>query len=105
MFQRVKESFDCEYCGIHVEGDGYTDHCPQCLWGKHIDITPGDRAHTCGGLMKPIHVVTEGGEMSKIFYRCQICQYEYCNKIADEDSRDVLIQIMENFAFQEAHGK
>ena len=105
MFQRVKESFDCENCGEYVVGNGYTDHCPHCLWGKHVDITPGDRAHTCGGLMQPVSVLTEGGEMTKIFYRCQICRDEYSNKIAENDSEEVLIEVMQNFAFRKAQGK
>jgi Zn finger protein HypA/HybF involved in hydrogenase expression len=34
-FVRRKENFICEACGKKVTGDGYTDHCPACLWGKH----------------------------------------------------------------------
>jgi len=35
---------------------GYTarDHCPYCLYSKHLDIFPGDRKNECKGLMKPI---------------------------------------------------
>ena len=34
-FQRHVEDFECEHCGAFVEGDGYTNHCPACLWCKH----------------------------------------------------------------------
>ncbi|MEK7158524.1 MAG: RNHCP domain-containing protein, partial [Patescibacteria group bacterium] len=43
-FQRRVEDFTCESCGAQVTGDGYTNHCPQCLVSKHVDVYPGDRA-------------------------------------------------------------
>jgi len=42
-FQKRIENFTCEKCGLFVKGTGYTDHCPNCLWSKHMDINPGDR--------------------------------------------------------------
>ena len=54
QFQRKKENFVCEHCGQEVIGNGYTNHCPSCLHSKHVDINPGDRAETCGGLMEPV---------------------------------------------------
>src|SRR3989338_8156335 len=42
-FQRTKEDFTCERCGFFVRGSGYTNHCPQCLWSKHVDVNPGNR--------------------------------------------------------------
>ncbi|OGL52219.1 hypothetical protein A3K55_00195, partial [Candidatus Shapirobacteria bacterium RBG_13_44_7] len=68
-FIRKKENFGCEVCGKEVAGDGYTDHCEACLWGKHVDREiPGDRASECQGLMEPIRVIWEKGEY-KIFYK------------------------------------
>ena len=52
-FQRRIENFVCEHCGEKVIGDGYTNHCPKCLWSKHVDVNPGDRMAHCGGMMKP----------------------------------------------------
>ena len=60
-FQRRKEDFVCEHCGASVKGNGYTNHCPCCLWSKHVDINPGDRAESCGGLMEPVSVVSRQG--------------------------------------------
>ncbi|MFA6992594.1 MAG: RNHCP domain-containing protein, partial [Candidatus Gracilibacteria bacterium] len=37
-FSRTIEDFVCEKCGAKVKGDGYTNHCPKCLWSKHVDI-------------------------------------------------------------------
>jgi Zn finger protein HypA/HybF involved in hydrogenase expression len=49
MFKRTIEDFTCEHCGEQVTGNGFTNHCPQCLWSKHVDIDPGDRLALCGG--------------------------------------------------------
>ena len=51
-FIRKTEDFICEHCGREVRGNGYTNHCPYCLWSKHVDINPGDRAAGCGGLKR-----------------------------------------------------
>ena len=46
-FIRREENFVCEVCGAKVKGTGYTNHCPQYLWSKHVDkLIPGDRAVT-----------------------------------------------------------
>ena len=57
-FSKLDESFICEYCNKKVEKLNYTsrDHCPFCLFSKHVDILPGDRSNTCKGLLKPISV-------------------------------------------------
>jgi len=49
-FQKKKEDFKCEKCGREVIGTGYTNHCPDCLWSKHVDVNPGDRQSKCLGL-------------------------------------------------------
>ena len=55
-FQKHTEDFTCEHCGAFLQGNGYTNHCSRCLWSKHVDNSPGDRANSCRGLMKPIAV-------------------------------------------------
>ena len=57
-FNMIDESFICENCGKEVTRLGYTarDHCPFCLYSKHLDINPGDRENTCKGLMRPIGI-------------------------------------------------
>ena len=64
MFQKNVEDFVCGNCGGEVVGNGYTNHCPKCLWSKHVDINPGDRAEKCGGMMKPISVIKTKGDFS-----------------------------------------
>lgn len=91
-FQKKKEDFVCDNCGQGVVGDGYTDHCPHCLWGKHVDINPGDRAAKCGGAMKPIGVEEKGGNY-RIGYSCEKCDHRFIVKMAKDDDMDQVIKI------------
>jgi hypothetical protein len=91
-FQRRIENFTCEHCGHEVIGNGYTNHCPKCLWSKHVDVNPGDRAATCGGLMEPVAVTSKGGEYT-LLQRCQACKFERRNKSVPEDDFEVLLKL------------
>ncbi len=97
VFIKNKEDFICEHCSFSVEGNGYTNHCPQCLWSKHVDINPGDRLNTCGGLMKPIGVEKKGKEYV-IKHKCTKCGFEKPNKAVKEDSFDMIVQISAEFS-------
>lgn len=91
-FQRRIEDFTCEQCGASVAGSGYTNHCPRCLYSKHVDVNPGDRAANCGGLMQPVAVGSDHGEQT-ILHRCVTCGHEKWNKVAAKDDVDQIIQI------------
>lgn len=91
-FQRKIEDFACENCREEVKGDGYTNHCPHCLWSKHVDINPGDRASLCGGLMEPVSKEIEKDEYV-ITHRCEKCGHEKRNKSAQEDDFDKILNI------------
>lgn len=92
QFSRQIEDFVCEHCGTNVVGDGYTNHCPSCLWSKHVDVNPGDRAATCGAMMEPISVEGKGGEYI-IQHRCQACAHTRPNRTRPEDDFATVIQI------------
>jgi rubredoxin len=94
-FRRTKENFICEHCGAAVTGNGYTNHCPNCLWSKHVDVHPGDRASECSGMMAPIRVSSKAGEYV-ITHKCTVCGYEKNNIAATEDNLDVLADIARN---------
>lgn len=91
-FRKKVEDFFCENCGEEVVGNGYTNHCPKCLWSKHVDETPGDRAAFCGGMMKPLKVEKKGGE-SSIIHRCKNCGHEKKNRISPEDNFGEILKI------------
>ncbi|GAP40373.1 RNHCP domain-containing protein [Flexilinea flocculi] len=93
VFIRKKEDFICENCGKSVKGNGYTNHCPFCLYSKHVDIHPGDRSADCGGLMKPIRIEIHKGEKI-IYHQCLKCGYVKANKSAPDDDFDRIIEIM-----------
>lgn len=91
-FIKNKEDFICENCGFEVVGNGYTNHCPKCLYSKHVDINPGDRASECGGLMTPVSV--EGTQKEYVLtHKCMVCGYTKNNKVATGDSVEMLAKI------------
>ena len=92
-FTRTKEDFTCENCGHFVRGDGYTNHCPFCLWSKHVDINPGDREATCRGLMEPIGVELKEGKYI-LLNRCVKCGLKKRNKISKDDNFDTILQLV-----------
>ena len=96
-FQRTIEDFVCEKCGEKVKGNGYTNHCPKCLWSKHVDIHPGDRAESCGDMMSPVSVDMKNGEYV-INYTCVKCGAQR-KKVADKnDNFDAILAIVKKRA-------
>lgn len=91
-FFRQIEDFQCEHCGVAVAGNGYTNHCPKCLWSRHVDVNPGDRAAECGGAMQPISVERKGDEWI-ITHRCVKCSHAKRNVMGSEDDFDVVTDI------------
>jgi rubrerythrin len=89
-FIKVKEDFVCEKCGKHVEGDGYTNHCPECLWSKHVDNNPGDRACACQGLMKP-SLDSVKGDKYTLKHTCETCGHTKLNKASEKDNFESII--------------
>lgn len=92
-FIRKKEDFICERCGASVKGTGYTNHCPKCLWSKHVDIFPGDRKSTCQGMMKPVGMDLEKGGYI-ITHRCVKCGYEKRNAAAPGDDFEEILKLV-----------
>jgi hypothetical protein len=91
-FQRTKEDFTCEQCHFFVQGSGYTNHCPECLWSKHVDVNPGDRQATCKGRMEPVGMECKGVDYI-ITHRCVVCGFEKRNKNAKDDNFETLVQL------------
>jgi hypothetical protein len=102
-FTRVVEHFTCEHCGAANDGNGYTNHCHQCLWSKHVDINPGDRAATCGGLMKPTAIENTSGEYV-LTHTCERCKHQKRNKVAANDNFDTVVSLAVSLADDYATG-
>ena len=94
MFNMLDEAFICEKCGKKVEKLNYSarDHCPYCLYSKHVDINPGDRQNNCRGLLKPIDI-EKFKNTYKIIYKCEKCGEIHKNIIAKDDDMDKIIEI------------
>jgi hypothetical protein len=67
-----------------VVGNGYTNHCPACLWSLHVDVHPGDRAATCRALMAPVQVLYERGELVLV-HECTRCGHRKRNRASPDD--------------------
>jgi anaerobic ribonucleoside-triphosphate reductase len=91
-FIKNKEDFVCNHCGYSVEGNGYTNHCPNCLWSMHVDINPGDRACDCSGMMKPVALVNKGN-VFHIKHKCERCSFERNNKAVKGDNFNELVKL------------
>ena len=92
-FTRTKEDFVCENCNTTVKGTGYTNHCPKCLWSKHVDINPGDRKSECKGMMKPVGVDIKSGEYI-LLHQCIKCRYEKRNSSSPEDDFEEILKLV-----------
>lgn len=104
QFTRRVENFVCEHCGVSVVGNGYTNHCPECFWSKHVDIFPGDRGAACQGAMAPVGVEQEAGHFI-VLQRCVICGHARKNRVGVEENITALVEIMQSLAREQSHGK
>ena len=100
-FKKVVEDFICEHCGASVTGNGFTNHCPECLYSKHVDVFPGDREAACGGMMKLVKVEKEKN-VYVLTHKCIKCGYEKRNKMDDQDDFDVVLQSVKRNSSLEA---
>lgn len=93
-FTMRDEEFICENCGQLVNPLGYTarDHCPHCLYSKHVDIMPGDRQNPCKGLLKPIGI-EKFKDTYKILYKCNSCNEPHKNIMAKDDNMELIIEL------------
>lgn len=100
MFVKNDNEFICKNCGKKVEKLGYTsrDHCNFCLYSIHIDITPGDRANDCLGLLEPINVEKSSKKGEVIIYKCKKCGKIIRNIVAKDDSRERIYEIVEKYS-------
>lgn len=96
-FQKKIENFTCSHCHFQVKGTGYTNHCPNCLWSKHVDINPGDRENVCNGMMQPVGYEKEKNKLI-IIHKCQPCNAIKRNKTSENDNFDELLKLTKTLA-------
>lgn len=94
---RSRESFHCVVCSHRVPlaafGTRHRNHCPRCLWSRHLDEAPGDRRSACAAPMEPIAIeVRRGGEWA-IIHRCTGCNTIRANRVAGDDHERPLLAL------------
>lgn len=88
-----KNSFKCEHCSEEIMGGRYNNHCPSCLWSKHVDEEiPGDRMSDCGGMMTPVGVIQKHGKW-RIIQECVKCSKSFIVDSAKNDNFDLIIKL------------
>ncbi len=96
-FTEIDEEFICENCGTKVEKLGYScrNHCPHCLYSKHVDKNPGDREEECHGILKPIDIEINPKKGYVIVFKCIKCGAIRKNKVAEDDNKEEIYKIIE----------
>ncbi|MEM1184594.1 MAG: RNHCP domain-containing protein [Planctomycetota bacterium] len=89
--------FTCGNCGWTVSGEAWgtkqRNHCPSCLWSRHVDESIGDRRSACNQFMEPIALSAhESGEWS-IVHRCTGCGQLRANRVAGDDDEVALLRL------------
>lgn len=92
-FTRRVENFKCRHCGAAVRGNGYTNHCPKCLWSRHVDIDPGDRLEICRGMMEPVGAEADARGY-RVIHKCASCGAERRVKTTPEDDVDAVFLLI-----------
>lgn len=94
QFTMKDEFFICENCQKEVLPLKYSarDHCPYCLFSKHVDINPGDRLNKCLGLLEPINI-EKFKNTYKIIYKCTKCGTIHKNIMAKDDDMNLIINL------------
>ena len=103
VFTKNDSGFICGNCGKEVPPLGYSsrNHCPFCLYSRHLDVNPGDRASDCGGLMRPVAVVTHPKKGFVITHKCLDCGAERNNKMQTDDDTSLLIKLTNPYNMEE----
>ena len=87
-FRVLNEGFVCDHCGKSILPTSHgtpRNHCPFCLYSKHVDVNPGDRSNNGRGGMKPIGVEMEGKRGYMIHHRCLQCHAVQRNRAVIND--------------------
>ncbi len=74
-------------------GSHHRNHCPRCLYSRHVDLLPGDRRSACRGVMEPLAVfVRPDGELMLV-HSCLRCSRLSRNRVAGDDDPKELYRL------------
>jgi RNHCP domain len=74
-------------------GTAHRNHCPNCLWSRHVDQFPGDRKASCQAAMEPVAVAVRPDGEWALIHRCTGCATLRENRIAGDDNVMVLMSV------------
>ena len=90
-------TFRCGHCDYavprHAPGTQHRNHCPVCLWSRHLDDLPGDRESGCGGLMEPVGISPRPDGEWMVVHRCRRCDTLHRTRIAGDDDPIALLSL------------
>jgi len=96
-YKNEHNAFICEKCGRSVVNAGSgtlnRNHCPECLWSRHMDLRTGDRMSVCRGMMEPIGIWVKGNGEWALIHRCEKCGFIRSNRIAGDDNHTGLMRL------------
>jgi hypothetical protein len=92
------QAFKCGHCkqfiGAPIAGGRHRNHCPNCLYSRHVDDTmPGDRKSDCHAMMAPTGILTRRNGEQVIIHRCLGCGKDDPNRIAADDNPLLLMRL------------
>jgi hypothetical protein len=107
----INSDFTCTHCrnfvpaGILSAGVHNRNHCPYCLWSRHLDLfQAGDRMAACKAPMQPVGLTLKRnrkkyasatiGEMMLV-HKCSECEKISINRIAADDIPEAIIEVFE----------
>ena len=108
----LHSDFTCLHChnfvsaGYVVAGVNNRNHCPSCLWSRHLDWRKaGDRLSACKAGMLPIGLTVKKtrkkygvysyGELMLV-HHCTDCGKLAINRIAADDDSQAVLEIFES---------
>ena len=96
------ESFRCQHCSATVPllvlGSENRNHCPLCLWSRHVDNAIGDRAATCLASMEPLGLtLKKGGGELMLVHRCCGCGKISKNRVAGDDNSVAILNLFDAY--------
>jgi hypothetical protein len=95
--EHLAATFRCAHCRMDVAtsapGTQHRNHCPFCLWSRHVDDDPGDRAADCRAAMEPIAMTVRGDGEWVLIHRCTGCGVLHANRIAGDDNPLLLLRV------------
>jgi len=94
---RKKSGYTCIQCKGYVPyqsfGTKQRNHCPFCLWSRHVDDRIGDRRSACNSKMEPISIASRNDGEWLVVHKCTGCHQLRTNRIAGDDDEMALLAL------------